>query len=243
MDFVHELELFVAGIRLDAQLHLRVLAAAAGLLLVRVLVLGRVADRFAIGDLRLADVRFDVELALHAVDDDFEVQLAHAGENGLSGLGVGGNLQRRIFVDQLVDRNAQLLLVGLGLRLDRELNDGRREVDRLENHRRVVVADRVAGDGSLQTDAAQMSPARISLISSRLLACIFTRRPMRSFLPLAAFRHGVARDQPARVDADEAELADKRVGHDLEDQSRRTARCLRPGAQHLDSGSSTDRCP
>ena len=34
--------------------------------------------------------------------------------------------------------------------------------------------------------AAAMSPAKTSLISSRLLACIFSRRPMRSLLPLVA---------------------------------------------------------
>ena len=36
------------------------------------------ADGFAVSHLRLADVGFDLELAPHAVDDDFEVQLAHA---------------------------------------------------------------------------------------------------------------------------------------------------------------------
>ena len=34
--------------------------------------------------------------------------------------------------------------------------------------------------------AAAMSPAKTSLISSRLLACIWRRRPMRSFLSLVA---------------------------------------------------------
>ena len=32
----------------------------------------------AVGDLRLADGRLDGELALHAVDEDLEVELAHA---------------------------------------------------------------------------------------------------------------------------------------------------------------------
>jgi hypothetical protein len=35
--------------------------------------------------------------------------------------------------------------------------------------------------------AAQMSPAYTSEISSRLLACIFSSRPSRSDLPVAAF--------------------------------------------------------
>jgi hypothetical protein len=34
--------------------------------------------------------------------------------------------------------------------------------------------------------AAAMSPASTSLISSRLFACIFSRRPMRSCLPFVA---------------------------------------------------------
>ena len=40
--------------------------------------LGRRGERFLVGDLRLADAGFDAELALEAVDDDLEVQLAHA---------------------------------------------------------------------------------------------------------------------------------------------------------------------
>src|SRR5207245_7911329 len=44
------------------------------------------ADRLAVGDLRTADVRIDVELALEAVDDDLDVQLAHAGDDGLAGV-------------------------------------------------------------------------------------------------------------------------------------------------------------
>jgi hypothetical protein len=44
------------------------------------------ADRLAVGHLRLADVGLDLELATHAVDEDVEVQLAHAGDDGLAGL-------------------------------------------------------------------------------------------------------------------------------------------------------------
>ena len=47
------------------------------------LVLDRLADRLAVGDLRLADVRVDLELAHEAVDDDLEVQLAHPGDERL----------------------------------------------------------------------------------------------------------------------------------------------------------------
>jgi hypothetical protein len=49
-----------------------VLAAAARLLDVAALAVGRPRQRFLVGDLRLADARLDVELTLQAVDDDLE---------------------------------------------------------------------------------------------------------------------------------------------------------------------------
>src|SRR5690606_19061340 len=65
--------------RLEGHLDLRELARATGLLLVRVVDLLRgAADRLAVRHLRLADVRLDAELATHAVDEDVEVELAHA---------------------------------------------------------------------------------------------------------------------------------------------------------------------
>src|SRR5690606_36736010 len=39
-------------------------------------------DGFTVGNLRLADVGLNVELALHAVDDDVQVQLTHTGDDG-----------------------------------------------------------------------------------------------------------------------------------------------------------------
>ena len=56
-----------------------VLAPAAGLADVALLdVLDRLGDRLAVGDLRLAHVGDDRELAHHPVDQHLEVQLAHA---------------------------------------------------------------------------------------------------------------------------------------------------------------------
>ena len=43
---------------------------------------------------------------------------------------------------------------------------------------------------------------------------------MRSVLPLRRVEHRGARLDVARVDAEEGQLADERVGHDLEDQRR-----------------------
>ena len=73
----------LAGIEMD--LDVAVLAAAAGLLGVLHLAVGRAGQGFLVGDLRTADAGLDVELALQAVDDDLEVQLAHAGDDDFAG--------------------------------------------------------------------------------------------------------------------------------------------------------------
>ena len=59
------------------------------------------ADGLAVGDLRLALVALNLELAAHTVDDDVELELAHAGDQGLAGLFVGRDLEGRILFGQL----------------------------------------------------------------------------------------------------------------------------------------------
>src|SRR5690606_40607857 len=63
--------------------------------------LAGLGDLLAVRHLRLADVSVDVELATHAVDQDVQVQLAHAGDDGLASLFVGLDAERRIFLGQL----------------------------------------------------------------------------------------------------------------------------------------------
>ena len=63
---------------LDLDDHMGVLTAAAGLLGVLHVALGRLGDGLAVGHAGSAHVGVDVELAQQAVNDDFQVQFAHA---------------------------------------------------------------------------------------------------------------------------------------------------------------------
>src|SRR5690606_286672 len=83
---VLELEARTRRQRLEAELDAGELAGAAGLLLVRVVVLDRTGDGLAIRHLRRADIRLDLELALQAIDDDLEVELAHPLDDRLARL-------------------------------------------------------------------------------------------------------------------------------------------------------------
>ena len=101
--------------------------------------------RLAIGDLRRADIGIHLVGALEDVDLDVEMQLAHALEDGLAGFLIGRHAERRILGRQLGERHAELFLVGLGFRLDRDLDDRIGELHLLQDHRLLRIAQRFAG--------------------------------------------------------------------------------------------------
>ena len=169
LDFVDELEA-LAGRRLDVDHDVAELAATAGLAdETRLDLLDLLADRLAVGDLGLADVGLDLELAQHAVDDHLEVQLAHAVDQRLAGFLVGFDLESRVLLAEPLQGVAHLLLVGLGFRLDRDGDHRLGEFDALQGDRRVGGGERVAGAGFLEADAGA-DVARVALVD--LLAAV-----------------------------------------------------------------------
>ena len=147
-DLVDELVALARLVGLGLDDGVAVLALAAGLLDVAAVALGGAADRLPVGDARPADVGRDLELADHAIHEDVEVQLAHAGDAGLAALLVRVDAEGGVLLGQALQGESQLVLVGLGLGLDGDFDDRLREDDRLEDDRVVRVAQRVAGDSS-----------------------------------------------------------------------------------------------
>ena len=112
LDFVDELEA-LAGRRLEVDDDVAELAAAAGLAdEAGDDLLAALADRLAVGDLGLADVGLDFELAQHPVDDDLEVELAHPVDQGLAGFLVGFDPEGRVLLAEPLQGLTHLLLVG-----------------------------------------------------------------------------------------------------------------------------------
>ncbi len=85
-DLVFDYQALAALARSHIDLDVAVLTAAARLLdqLPDAVRAGR--DRFTIRDLRFAGVRIDLEFAEHAVANNFQVQLAHSGDDRLAGI-------------------------------------------------------------------------------------------------------------------------------------------------------------
>src|ERR687884_454495 len=101
----------------------------------RVARLGGLGDRLAVGHLGSADVGVDAVLAHQPVDDHLQVQLAHAGDDRLAGLGVGVDPEGGVLIGQLAQADAHLVLVLLGLGLDGHPDDRLGEDDRLQHDR------------------------------------------------------------------------------------------------------------
>src|SRR5581483_5740862 len=96
LDVVRELIALARLVRLDPNLGVTVVTRATRLANVLALRLSLGADRLAVVHLRLADIRLDLVLAHHAVDDDLQMQLAHAGNNRLPAGLVRAHLEGRI---------------------------------------------------------------------------------------------------------------------------------------------------
>jgi hypothetical protein len=202
--------------RLEHDLQPGKLARAAGLLLVGVVDLRPAAERLAIGDLRSADIGIDLVGAAQDVDLDLEMELAHALDNGLTRLRIGRDTEGRILLDETAQRLAHLLLVGLRLRLDGELDDRIGEVHLFQDHRIVRIAQRVAGGDALEAGQGD-DVAGTRFLHVLTIVGVHQQHAADALLAvLGAVQHAGRRFEHARIDAGEGERAHERVGHDLE---------------------------
>ena len=110
-DLVLDRDAFAAFVRLNLDDDVTVLTATAGLLDQLAFAIGRRGDGFAISDLRFAGVGFNFEFAQHAIANDFEMQLAHSGDDGLAGVFVREDFESRIFLGQTLQSHAHFFLV------------------------------------------------------------------------------------------------------------------------------------
>ena len=151
---LEQVQLFaVQGQGLEGDLHLCELTGTTGLLLVGVVdLLDCLLDGLAVSNLRLTNVSLNLELTLHTVNGDVQVQLTHTTNFGLTGFFVQRNGEGGVLSGKLLDSGGQLFLVTLALGLDSHEDHGLREGHRFENNRVCRVAQGVTSGGVLQAD-------------------------------------------------------------------------------------------
>ena len=144
------------------------------------------------------------------------MQLAHAGDDRLAGLLVGGDAERRILFGELLQREAHLVLLGLGLGLDGDVDDRVGEFHGLEDDRMVGIAEGVARRGVLEADGGD----DVARGAVRAIDAVVRVHLEDAADALALALGGVQRVgtglEGAGIHAEVRELADERVSHDLE---------------------------
>ena len=115
--FDFELVAVAGPVRLDHQRYRSELAGAAGLLVVGVAVLDPLGYALMECHLRRAGIDVDLMDAPEDIDLTLKLVFAHSLHNCLKGLGIERDLKIRIVGTELRERNAELLLLSLRLRL------------------------------------------------------------------------------------------------------------------------------
>ena len=203
---------------LQSDLHMAVLAGAAALALVLGLVVDLLAHRLLVGHLGSAHVGLHLELAEQTVHDDLQVQLAHAGDDGLTRFLVGIGAEGGILLSKLGQGKTHLLLAGLGLGLNGHADHGLGELHGFQNDGVLFVAKGIAGGGILQAHHSS-NVAGIDRFQILTVVGVHLQQTTHTLaLALGGVEHGGAGVQRSGIDAEEAEPAHIRIGHDLECQ-------------------------
>ena len=218
-DGVDELVTLAGLVGLDLDLNMTILALTTGLTCVLGLLVGLFADGLTVSNLRCTHVCFNLELTQQTVNDDLQVQLAHTGDDGLTGLFVSVGLEGRILFGQLCQRDAHLLVAGLGLRLDGNADNRLGELHGLQNDGMILITQSVTGSGVLQTD----NSSDITCVAAVDILAVVRMHLQDAAHTLLAVLHGVVDSGTCLnltgVNTEVCQLTNERVGSDLEGQS------------------------
>src|SRR5699024_2219454 len=171
----------------------------------------------------LADVGIHIEFAAQAVDEDLEVEFAHAGNDGLAGLFITAHSKGRVFLGQTRQRDTHFFLVGLGLGLDGLRNDRLGELHALKKNVRIQIAKGFTRCDVFQThDGSNI--ACVDFLDLVAAVGVHLQNATNAFaLALGRVVHGVARTEHTGINPHKRELTDVGVGHQLEGQGGKLA--------------------
>ena len=133
---------------------------------------------------------------------------------------IGRDAEGWILCGELRQRDPELLLVGLRLRLDRDLDDRLRKLHLLQDDRLLHVAERVARTGILEARERD-DVSSVGLFDVLAIVGVHEKHAANPLaLVLGRIENRRARLDLARIDTAEGDGADERVVHDLEAEHR-----------------------
>ncbi len=209
--------------RFNSQENVAILAVSARLAHIFAFRLRASEDGLAISHLRTAHIGGHIELSHHAVHQDFQVQLPHAGNQGLARVRIGVDLEGGIFLRQLGERVPQFFLVSLGLGFDGHGDDGRGEIHGFQNDGGILIANGVAGGNILQSHR-RGDIARVNFGNLFPLVGVHLQQAGNPLIPVAArIVDRVALLEVSGIYPQESQLPHEGVRHNLENQRRQKA--------------------
>ncbi|BBG29094.1 O-methyltransferase [Zymobacter palmae] len=204
--------------RFDAQPYVTELTTATRLTYELTFLLDRLADGFTVGNLRLTNVGFNLELATHTVNDDVEVELTHTGDDSLTRFFISLHAERRIFLSQLTKSDTHFFLVCFGFRLNRYSNNGIREFHAFQNNFGIDITQGITCSDVFQTNT-RCDVASVNFFDLFARVGVHLNDTTNALaLGLDRVEYAVTRIQYARVDANKGQRTHERVSCDLERQ-------------------------
>ena len=125
---------------------------------------------------------------------------------------VGGDAEGRVLFGELLESEAHLVLLGLGLRLDGDVDNRVGELHGLEDNRCVLVAEGVTRGGVLQADDGNDIASGADVDVDTVVGVHLQQTADALFLVLASVADVEPDSRVAGVDAQIGQLADEGVG-------------------------------
>ncbi|CAB4807268.1 unannotated protein [freshwater metagenome] len=182
-NFVCELVTTAGAGGLDGNDDLGVLTCSTSLLLVQVgVAVNDLGDGFTVGNLGLTHCCFYSELSHHAVNEDLEVQLAHARNQGLTSFFIGLNPEGGVFFRERIQSLRHFVLISLGLGLYSNLDNGVRELKGFEYNHVVRITQRVTSACVFQADSGNDVSGVDRILLDLLIGMHFEHSPNAFFV-------------------------------------------------------------
>jgi hypothetical protein len=161
------------------------------------------------------------------------MQFTHAGNNGLAGLFVSLDAERRIFLGKATQSDRHLFLVSLGLRFHGHRDHRLRKLHTLKRDDIIFITQRITRGNVLQTDNGGDITRTDFLDFFTLVGMHLQHTAYALLLALTGFQTALPTFQHTRVDANKGQGTHVRVIHDLERQRRERLHHRRHDAQLL----------